>query len=512
VLQTHVSCILLAGDYAYKIKKPVNLGFLDFSTLEARRHYCEEELRLNRRTAPGLYLDVVPVCGSASMPVLAGDEPAIEYALRMKRFPQDALLDHMAQRGELAPQHIAALAAGLAAFHARTDCADPNGPYGSRERILAQALQNFEQMQALTAVTAELDLLTRLRDWTMNAHASLAEAFDARKRTGRVRECHGDLHLGNIALLDGVPTPFDCIEFSADLRWTDVMSDVAFLMMDLFDHHLPRLAFRFLNAYLEITGDYAGLRVLRYYLVYRALVRAKVSGLRAQQAGLAARAQNDIGHESRRHLHLAERLARPGHAALLLMHGVSGSGKTTIARSLAEALGAVHLRSDVERKRLHGLAPLTHPDSGLDEGLYAPGASARTYARLAALAREALAAGYPVIVDAAFLKRSQRDNFAGIARGADAGFAIASCTAPAATLRARVALRERAGSDASDAGGAVLQHQLETQEPLAVDESAHALMLDTERGADAAASLAQHLGLAPPDWPIGTANSGQFPW
>jgi aminoglycoside phosphotransferase family enzyme/predicted kinase len=485
VLQTHISCILLAGDYAYKIKKPVNLGFLDFSTLEARRHYCEEELRLNRRTAPGLYLDVVPICGNASMPVLAGDKPAIEYALRMRRFAQDALLDRMARRGELTPQHIDALASGLASFHARIDCAGPHGPYGTRERILAQALQNFEQMQGLTAVKAELDLLSRLRDWTTNAHASLAAVFDERKRAGRVRECHGDLHLGNIALLDGAPTPFDCIEFSGDLRWTDVMNDVAFLMMDLVDHRLLRLANRFLNAYLEFTGDYAGLRVLRYYLVYRALVRAKVSGLRAQQAGLAAHAQGDIGHESRRHLYLARRLAHPGHAALLIMHGVSGSGKTTIARSLAEALGAVHLRSDVERKRLHGLAPLAHPDSGLDEGLYAPGASARTYARLAALAREALAAGYPVIVDAAFLKRSQRDHFAGIARGADAGFAIASCTAPPATMRERIALRERTGSDASDAGGAVLQHQLETQEPLAADESAHALMLDTERGAGA---------------------------
>ena len=518
VLQTHISCILLAGDYAYKIKKPVNLGFLDFSTLQARKHYCEEELRLNRRTAPGLYLDVIPIGGSASAPVLAGGQPVIEYALRMRRFEQDALLDRMARRGELTPQHIDALASGLARFHARIERTGPDGAFGSPGRILAQALQNFDQMLALTSqatrpgagrqvtrpsagrAKAELALLARLRDWTAGTHASLAAVFDARKRAGWVRECHGDLHLGNIALQDGVPTPFDCIEFSEDLRWTDVMSEVAFLMMDLFDHRLPRLALRFLNAYLEFTGDYAGMRVLRFYLVYRALVRAKVSCLRAHQAGMAARAKSDIEGEYRRHLYLAERLAAPGHAAMLIMHGLSGSGKTTIAQGLQEALGAVRLRSDVERKRLHGLAPLARSGSGLDEGLYAPGASERTYARLAALAREVLAARYPVIVDAAFLKRSQRNRFAELASGAGASFVIAACAASPATLRVRVALRQRAASDASEAGPDVLLQQLANQEPLAADEAAYTLAIDAERGAGAAeaAALALCLGLEPP--------------
>jgi len=500
VLQTHISCILLAGDYAYKIKKPVNLGFLDFSTLQARRHYCEEELRLNRRTAPGLYLDVIAIGGSVSAPVLAGAEPAIEYALRMRRFGQDALLDSLARRGELAPQHIAALAAGLAQFHARIERAGRDGAFGSAGRIRAQAVQNFDQILDLISTKPELALLARLRDWTLGAHAALAAVFDARKRAGWVRECHGDLHLGNIALLDGVPTPFDCIEFSEELRWTDVISEVAFLMMDLFDHRLPRLAWRFLNAYLELTGDYVGVRVLRFYLVYRALVRAKVACMRAHQAGVAARTLRDTEHDYRRHLHLAERLAAPGHAALLIMHGLSGSGKTTIAQGLQEALGAVRLRSDVERKRLHGLAPLARSGSALDQGLYTAGASAATYARLAALARELLAARYPVIVDAAFLKRAERERFAGLARSAGASFVIAACAASPDTLRARVALRERAASDASEAGLEVLRQQLSSQEPLAADEAAHTLTLDAERsvGAAEAAALARRLRLELP--------------
>jgi aminoglycoside phosphotransferase family enzyme/predicted kinase len=498
LLQTHISCILLAGAYAYKIKKPVNLGFLDFSTLDARQHYCEEELRLNRRTAPGLYLEVIAIGGSESAPLLgSAGGPAIEYALKMRRFEQDALFDQMARRGALTAQHIDALATGLAAFHADIERAVSDRTFGSSERVLAPALQNFDQMLELVGAKTDLALLARLRDWTAREHAALAAVFDGRKRDGWVRECHGDLHLGNIALLDGVPTPFDGIEFSADLRWTDVMNEVAFLMMDLFDHGLSRLAFRFLNAYLERTGDYAGLRVLRFYLVYRALVRAKVSCMRAHQPVMVAREQREIEQEYRRHLHLAERLAAPRHAALLIMHGLSGSGKTTIAQGLAEALGAVRLRSDVERKRLFGLAAEARSGSAPDAGLYAPGASERTYAHLAGLARELLASGYPVIVDAAFLKRSWRDRFAELARGAGAAFAIAACTASPATLRARVTLRERSASDASEAGLAVLERQFATEEPLAVDETAHVLAIDAERSAGAAevAALAQRLGL-----------------
>jgi len=499
VLQTHISCVLLAGDYAYKIKKPVDFGFLDFRTLAARRRYCEEELRLNRRTAPGLYLDVISIGGCVSAPVLGGGT-AIEYALRMKRFEQDALLDRMARQGELSPQHVDALASGIARFHAGIERAGADSVFGSAGHILAQAVQNFDQMRALISTKAELALLARLRDWTLVAHASLASAFDARKRAGWVRECHGDLHLGNIALLAGVPTPFDGIEFSADLRWIDVMNEVAFLIMDLIDHRLPRLAWRFLNAYLELSGDYAGMRVQRFYLVYRALVRAKVACMRAHQPGLALRLKSELEHEYRRHLTLAERLAAPAHAALLIMHGLSGSGKTTVAQGLAEALGAVRLRSDVERKRLHGLAKLERSASALDALLYTPRASERTYTHLAGLAREVLATGYPVIVDAAFLKRSQRECFAELARGAGARFLIVACSASPAALRARVARRERAADDASEAGLEVLAQQFSTQEPLAADETGNALTLDAERstGPAEAAAVALRLGLETP--------------
>ena len=497
LLQTHISCVLLAGDYAYKIKKPLDLGFLDFSALEARRHFCEEELRLNRRTAPGLYLEVIAIGGSAAAPVLGGGGAAIEYALRMRRFEQDDLLDRMARRGALAPRHIDALAAGLAAFHARIGRAAPGDAFGSPAHILAPAAQNFEQLLPLARAETDLALLARLRDWTLREHAALEPVFAARQREGWVRECHGDLHLGNIALIEGVPTPFDCIEFNPDFRWIDVMNEVAFLVMDLFDHRAPRLAFRFLNAYLEHTGDYAGLRVLRFYCVYRALVRAKVSCLRAHQADLAGREKSALQHEHRRHLRLAERLAVSARAALLIMHGLSGSGKSALSQVLLEELGAVRLRSDVERKRLFGLAPQVRSGSGLDAGLYRPGAGERTYAHLAELARTALAAGYPVVVDAAFLKRGQRGRFAALARDAGVHFVIAACSAAPATLRARVAAREREAHDASEAGLAVLAHQIATAQPLAQEETGHTLSIAAEQGlaAPEIAALARRLGL-----------------
>jgi predicted kinase len=360
---------------------------------------------------------------------------------------------------------------------------------------LAPAIQNFDQMQELVKAEPDRDLLQKLQAWTEREYNSLYALFDSRKRDGFIRECHGDLHLGNIALLDGVPTPFDCIEFNDEFRWIDVMNEAAFLMMDLLDHELRALSFRFLNGYLEITGDYAGMRVLRYYLVYRALVRAKVSCIRAHQPHVTAQEKADAERQYRSRLQLAKSLSAHSPRALIIMHGLSGSGKTTIAQTLLESLGAVRLRSDVERKRLHGLEAQTKTDSELDAGIYAPGETERTYNRLAELACQVIAADYPVIVDAAFLACQQRDLFCRLARVMAVPFAIISCTAPEMVLRDRIGRREREGKDASEAGLAVLKWQLAAQEPLGEDEAAHALTIDSEQGMRSAGKLAEALAL-----------------
>jgi len=481
LIETHISWVFLAGDYAYKIKKPVALGFLDFSTLAARRLYCEEELRLNRRTAPGLYLGVVPISEGPGGIRIGGEGEPLEYAVEMRRFPQEALADSLARRGELGEAHIDAIAAAAAAFHAAIPAAPEESGYGSPERVTAPALANFERLDALVSGAAEKQALGELRAWTQREGGRLREAFEARRREGFVRECHGDLHLGNIAFIDDRPVLFDCIEFDPALRWIDVMNEVAFLVMDLLEHGLTAAAWRLLNAYLEATGDYAGVRVLRYYLVYRAMVRAMVARIREQQPGSGAahaRAHREFGT----YLALASSLAPTARPALVLMHGLSGSGKTAVSQRLLERLGAVRVRSDVERKRLHGLAAGARTGAELRGGIYSPEGTRRTYERLARAARDIVESGYVAVVDAAFLRRAERDAFRSLARELDAPFLIATCEAPEDVLRERVARREAGQSDASEAGLTVLGSQLETQEPLGGDESGRNVRIETGRG------------------------------
>jgi len=297
-----------------------------------------------------------------------------------------------------------------------------------------------------------------------------------------VRECHGDLHLGNVVLIDGEPTLFDALEFDARLRWGDVMGDVGFLAMDLADRGMDALAARFVNAYLERTGDYEGLRVLRFYTVYRAMVRAKIERIRAGQLA-APEAREAALAAFERYLSLARRLAGAGSPVLIAMHGPSGSGKTHYSQRLVESLGAVRVRSDVERKRMHGLAAGDTSGASPGEGIYSQGEGRRTYARLAEIAQIALESRFPVIVDATCLERSQRDLFHGVALRAHAPFRIVSCTAPLATLRSRVARRAGLRADASEANLAILDLQLASRQELGADEMRHTTVIETQHDA-----------------------------
>jgi hypothetical protein len=483
VLETHISYVLLTGECAYKIKKAVAFGFLDFSTLAARRFFCEQELRLNRRLAPALYLDVVPITGSVDAPRLGGDGAALEYAVKMREFPQSELASVLLARGELGATEVDALAVKVAAFHAGIDVAAASGPFGAPDGILRLARRNFDEIAPLLSTEAERRDLENLRGWTEREHDRRRAAFERRRGQGFVRECHGDLHLGNIARIDGDLVIFDCIEFNDEMRWIDVMSEVAFTVMDLEDRARPELAYRFLNAYLERTGDYAGLAVLPFYLAYRALVRAKVALLRAAQAGGGASAAQTEAHG---YLRLASSYARPPRPAIIVTSGHSGSGKTTLSGALLERIGAVRVRSDIERKRIHGVAALERTDAAVDGGLYTAAATDATYDRLRILARDLVEAGRIAIVDAAFPRRSQRESFRTLAAELGVPFVILSFEAKEATLRQRVAQRHARGTDASDADLAVLEHQIATREPLEADERAHAVIYDAEAPLEAA--------------------------
>jgi predicted kinase len=343
-------------------------------------------------------------------------------------------------------------------------------------------------MRACAANAADRRRLARVRAWSEAELAGRRAELSARKAGGFVRECHGDLHLANMVLLpasrrggDDRIVIFDCLEFSDTLRWIDVMSDVAFVCMDLEARGHTGLARRLLNGYLEASGDYAGLAVWRLYRVYRALVRAKVACIRWRQTPAGEPARPGWRRDYRRYAVLAGRFTRPARPFMLLMRGLSGSGKTVLSQQLVEALGAVRVRSDVERKRLFGVAPTARSGSGLDRGLYGRDANQRTYERLAELARAILRAGVPVIVDAACLQRAQRAVLRRVAEELGTPFVMLDLQAPAAVLRARVARREREGRDASEAGREVLDRQLAAQEPLTADERARALIVRTDR-------------------------------
>ncbi len=475
-VETHISHVFLAGDYAYKIKKPVNLGFLDFSTLERRHFFCQEELRLNARLAPHLYLEVVPVTGSTEAPYLGGVGPALEYAVKMRRFDQTGLLSIRPLEGDL-PERVAER---VAAFHAAIPAVGEDQPFGTAEAVLGPMLANFEAIRSRTLDEAILNRLVALEAWTRNRHAELVPQLRQRRADGFVRECHGDMHRGNIALDEGEILIFDGIEFNPALRWIDVQSELAFLLMDLEEAGEQVPAWRFLNRYLELTGDYTGLGVLNFYQVYRALVRAKVRAIRLSQPDLAPEEVDRDRRALADYLTLAEGYTQPRHPCLCLIHGVSGSGKSRLALGLRARLPLIHLRSDIERKRLFGLTAQarTHPGS-ISGGIYAPDAGERTYGRLLMLAETLLAAGYSPLVDATFLSGIQRASFLELARAKGLPCQMLACEAPTEVLRERVRRRAEEGADPSEAGVEVLEAQLANRESLTPDELALTIPVDT---------------------------------
>ncbi|MBT9568678.1 MAG: AAA family ATPase, partial [Thiobacillus sp.] len=456
----------------------LNLGFLDFSTLAKRLHACREEVRPNRRLAPAIYLDVVPITGTPADPRINGSGEAFEYAVKMRQFAPDTTLDRLEAQGRLTAQQVAIVAATLARFHLQ-DCAraPADSPWGSPEKVWQPIEQNFRQIAPRLDDPADRAQLDTLLRWSETEHARLAPLMAARQRDGFIRECHGDLHLGNLAWVDDQLLVFDCLEFNPELRWIDIQSEAAFCYMDLLQRGHADWAWLFLNLWLEQTGDHAGLALLRYYAVYRALVRAKVSAIRTAQT--AGPERDAALAEVRTLLKLATTLTQIAPPHLDITHGLSGSGKTTATQKLMQTPGAIRLRSDVERKRLAGLDALAKSGSGIGQQLYAADATRRTYEHLARLAGNILDAGWPVIVDATFTARWQRDLLRGQVQSRGVAFHILDFSVPVATLCERILQRSRAGNDASEADLAVLQHQIDSEDPLATDEQADIVSIDT---------------------------------
>ncbi|MDX1514193.1 MAG: AAA family ATPase [Gammaproteobacteria bacterium] len=475
VLETHISYVLLTGAFAYKIKKPVVLPFLDFSTLEKRYAACRDEVRINARLAPSLYMGVVPVGGSPDAPVVNGPGPVIEYAVKMRQFPETARLDRVLERGALSEKMITGLARQVAQFHAGLEPSGPADDKQCSEQRFGEISENFQSLEELPLSNADRRNLSRLREWSLESLVINGEHLRKRRREGFVRECHGDMHLANLALLDGEFVIFDALEFSENLRWIDVLSEIAFMVMDLLRRERPDLAALFLSTYLEITGDYEGLGLMRHYLVYRALVRAKVTGIRLRQSPSGSGERETAMRDLKAYLDLALRcIEMPESRFLLITCGPSGAGKSFISEKLCGVLGAIRVRSDAERRRreLPG------------ENRYSAFARHRTYMRVETNADKVLQSGYSVIVDATCIRREYRERFWRLANDRQVSFGILWLTAPGDVLRRRVQLRSSAGKDASEATVEVLERQLEEIEPLSRTEREFALEVDTSADLD----------------------------
>ncbi len=491
VIETHISWVILTGEFAYKIKKPLDFGFLDFSSLEKRRHNCLEELRLNRRLAPHLYLDLVKISGSKTHIELNGSGPAIEYAVKMVQFPQSAQLDCFPEENGLSNIIMDQLAEKVAHFHLQASPAPENSAWGSAGHVRKTVLENFEHIRSALQDETQLMQLAGLEQWSRKQLDTLAAWIDGRKARGFVRECHGDMHLRNIALWNDDILIFDCIEFNEGLRSIDVISEIAFLIMDLEVRSKKTQAIHFLNSYMAITGDFEGLQLLHFYKVYRALVRAKVDILLVLQEQPGSEEQVQTLTDFSRYLELAEAYTRPRTPLLLVSHGMSGTGKSSGARVLADKIPAIIISSDIERKRFFTDSRGPGTSSEFEKGIYTPEMSAKTYNHLAELARGLLSAGFSVIIDAANLKRGQRELFSIVSKDLDIPFIILSYTASEETLKTRVDQRARRGRDISDATVEVLEQQLNMQEPLTPDERSFSIEIDTEQPVDPGRILAR---------------------
>jgi aminoglycoside phosphotransferase family enzyme/predicted kinase len=471
LVETHVSWVVLTGAFAYKIKKPVRFDFVDATSLATRKRLCEEELRLNRRLAAELYLDVVPITAAAGGELRVGCRgPAVEYAVRMRQFDRNeelpALLEHGGSDAVDAVD-MADLGARLAEFHQSAPAVVAGERAGCYAQVESLLLDNLASLRSVLGEESDLNrALDAVEDWIRCELPRRRAVIEARKAMARVRDCHGDLHAGNVVRVGGRLLPFDALEFNPLLRWTDVAADVGFLHMDLCARGHGGLASVLLDAWLDACGDYDMLRVLRLYEVHRALVRAKVDAI--SLGTLARRSRPAWRKRLEERLATAANLMQPRGPTLILMHGPSGSGKSWFSERLVPVLGAVRVRSDRERKRLAGAGDR-----------YAPQVTQSTYARLHECADAALDGGWNIVLDATFLDAGQRDACRQLATRHHAHLLIADCVADVGTLVERVARRASEGRDPSDASREVLVRQLEAGTSLGEVEEHDVVRVDT---------------------------------
>jgi uncharacterized protein len=498
VRQTHISAVFLVSDTVYKIRKPVNLGFVDFTTLAKRKRDCEEEVRLNRRLAPSVYRGVVPIAEEdGKVRVGASGEP-IEWAVEMVRLPDDATLKARLARDEVTTAQIENIARRVADFHRTADRGDHISRFGHFDVVAGNARENFAHTQSQVGVTVRPGVYDRVRELTEKALADLKPRLEIRADRGVPCDTHGDLHLSHVYLFPERPPPddlviIDCVEFAQRFRFADPVADIAFLVMDLMYHGRHDLARACADAYFAATGDTKGQALLPFYVAYRAIVRAKVEGIQLAEPEIPEEQKALMQWKGSAHWLLAlgvleEPARRP---CLVLIGGLPGTGKSTLARGLAAAGHLTVIRSDEIRKELAGV-PATEPCSGC----YTPEWTERTYSECWRRAVELLKDGRRVIVDASFADEARRGSFLYTARKQGAPGVLFICRADPAVVRER--LRTRRG-DASDADERVYDELSAVWQPLVTDRGRTVVEIDTtdaSRALDQVLKVLRAIGLA----------------
>ncbi|MGB3401352.1 MAG: AAA family ATPase [Microcoleaceae cyanobacterium] len=473
--QTHISYIFLTGDFAYKIKKAINLEFLDYSTLEKRRYFCQQELQMNQPLAPQLYLEVLPIVKIENkFSFDSHSNQIVEYALKMRQFPQENLLINQFKNNQLTLQQMAALGKVVAGFHLNAPTNNEILEYGKIDKIRHSIDQNFEQTDKYIGIILTQKQYEETKQFNQQFFNHRQALFNRRIQNKWIRECHGDLHLKNICIFDDKITLFDRIEFNKEFRYVDVMYDIAFLVMDLEARNRIDLSYQFLNSYIEITGDWEGLEILPFYLSRQAYVRAKVSSMTSDETTISEEYKIENVQAAKQYYQLAWQYTQRQNGGIIIMSGLSGSGKSTIARKLSQKIGAIQIRTDAVRKHLGGI-PL-HQKGG-DE-LYTSEMTQKTYHRLLELGILLVKAGFWVILDGKYDRINLRKTVIKSCQSQNLPLYILECFAPVEILRSR--LQHRQG-DITDATVDLLASQQESAEAITSEEQSYLTTIDTTK-------------------------------
>lgn len=487
-IETHISIVFLTGQYAYKLKKSVDFGFLDFSTRQQRETYCFLEVKLNKRTAPELYIGVnklTLINGKYSLtnhphPNHIEDQTQpIEYLVKMRQFDPNQVLGRRLKQGVLNYEMLQQLTEQIVHFHKHAEVVNLSSEFGDPEVQRQPMLDNFPTLKAYFLDEETKQPLSELEEWTHNQYKLLTECLMNRKATGFVRACHGDLHLDNITLIDDKPVLFDGIEFNEYFRWIDVISDLAFLLIDLDFKHQHACGYKLLSLYLSQTLDFKGLKLLNFYRVYRTLVRAKITALRALQLPSNSTEKSQVETTSQQYIHQAYRYSqKPKQPKCILLQGVSGSGKSYLANQLLDEIEnfeAIIISSDRIRKSVFGIAPFERVSEEDKKSLYSTQMNQKTYQAMAEYTATCLQQGFNVIVDATFLKYEHRSTFYKIAENHQAVSSLISISSDNETLSNAIQTRQKNNNNPSDADILVMQNQKKYMEPPQPHENALAL-------------------------------------